>query len=107
MPQAMEWSLATPITNPRLPFISPVFGISPDFASAKRSSRGVFCSIRTSLLIALEDQRGVGAAKAEAVGQSDIDVGVVDAAAHDIGAFHRGVEIDDIGTLANEACLHH
>src|SRR5215831_16074807 len=102
MPQAMEWSLATPITRPRLP------AINPDLASATMSSRGVSCFIlEQSFLKALEDQRGVGAAETEAVGKGDVDVGIVDAAADDVGPIHRGIERLDVGAFADETRLHH
>ena len=98
MPQAMEWSLATPMIRPRLPAISPVLA-----SAMMRLARGFLFHFGTSLLQTLEDQRGVGAAEAEGVGQRGIDLGVVDALAHDVGAFDRGIEFLDIGAFADEA----
>src|SRR5258707_9908463 len=110
MPQAMEWSLATPITRPRLPFISlpsaimtsPLLGLFRFETADKGSDRPmqVLCG-------ALEHQRRVGAAKAEGIGQRRLDLGVVDALAHDVRVGDGGVDVLDIGALADEARLHH
>ena len=42
--------------------------------------------------VALEDERRVGAAEAERIGQHRVDPGVVDALAHDRHAFEFGIE---------------
>src|SRR5690606_31879097 len=82
------WSLATPMTRPRFPFINPSMAV-------------VLCGI------ALEDQRGVGAAEAEGVRQHCVYGGVVGALAHDRHVFKFGVEALDMGGLADAASRHH
>src|ERR1700742_1665828 len=72
--------------RPRLPCIIPVIGLS---------------------VIALENERGVGAAEAEGVGKNGVHLCVVDALAHDRNAFELWIEIDDMSAFANEALLHH
>src|ERR1700749_2358088 len=98
MPQAMEWSLATPMTRPRLP------AIRPERVCGSVPVPGVFWSMLVQLL---ENQAGIGAAEAEAVRQGGVDRRIVDALAYDVGAFHRGIELLDIGAFADEAVLHH
>src|ERR1700752_4194156 len=86
MPQAMEWLFATPMMSPRLP-----------------------CMITVMLLsvVALEDERGVGAAEAEGVGEGNIDLGIVDALANDRHPIEFLIEFRDVGAFADEAFLHH
>src|SRR6266568_8577988 len=109
MPQAMEWSLATPITSPRLPRINPwlcaIICIYPvSFWNITECPRQSYAN---SIPITLEHQRGIGAAEAKAVGQSGIDFDVVDALAHDIGVGDHRIDFLDIGAFADEPGLHH
>ncbi|EGE57185.1 hypothetical protein RHECNPAF_470074 [Rhizobium etli CNPAF512] len=74
------------MTRPRLPCMIPVILLS---------------------VMALEDERGVRPAEAEGVGESDIDLRIVDTLAHDRHAFEFGIELADMGALADETLLHH
>src|SRR6185369_10573659 len=78
----MEWLFATPMMRPRLPCMIPVILLS---------------------VVALEDERGVGAAEAEGVGKGNVDLGIVDALANDRNA----VELSDMRAFADEPGLHH
>src|SRR3546814_6463000 len=55
----------------------------------------------------LEDERGVGAAEAEGIGENRIDLRVVDALADDRNAFEFGIQRLDMRALADEFLLHH
>src|SRR3546814_3230014 len=87
MPQAIEWSLATPMIRPRLPAIKPVSVIR---FQSRRDARA------RSSVVALEDERGVGAAEAEAVRHDAGEAGVVLALPGDLHAFRRRVQPVDI-----------
>src|SRR6185437_16271729 len=87
MPQAIEWSLATPITSPRLPSISP----------------GMFFS----RIHMLEDDRGIGAPEAERIRQHRAQFYVVATFAHDRHVGESGIEGLDIGALTDETIVHH
>src|SRR5690242_13714246 len=107
MPQAMEWSLATPITRPRLACISLASAISPSplwvlFLMARAPVRAVL-----ALRLTLKDQRGVGTAETEAVGERRVDTGIIHALAHDIRIGDGGIDFFDIGAFADEPGLHH
>src|SRR2546421_9195856 len=92
MPQAIEWSLATPMINPRLPCISS--GMHTPLAAISR-------------LQPLEYDRRVGAAEAERVRQHGTERHVIPALAHDRHVGEGGIERLDIGALADEAVVHH
>src|SRR5262245_41022920 len=72
--------------RPRLPCMIPVIALS---------------------VIALEYERGVGATEAEGIGKSRVDLGIVDALAHDRHTFEFRVEFGDMSAFADEALLHH
>src|SRR3954462_3145243 len=86
MPQAMEWSLATPITSPRFPFMSPGIG---GYASSRLKMTDAlvppkpneFDSTAPSLTSSLR--------------------------ARDRQVDKSGVEILDVGAFADEAVVHH
>src|ERR1700710_1627548 len=114
MPQAMEWSLATPITRPRLPCISLPSAMVPSpcwvcsVLGQPTQGRTVLCNLYAQVLcMPLEDQRRVGAAEAKGIGQGGVDLGVVDTLANDVRVGDGGVDLLDIGAFANEAGLHH
>src|SRR6185436_7518572 len=86
MPQAIEWSFATPMISPRLPSISWVM---------------------PSRIQPLEHDGCIGAAETERVRQHAIELHVVAALAQDRDVREGGVEGLDVGALANEAVLHH
>src|SRR5262249_29791692 len=67
------------------------------------------CMIAVMFLsvVALENERGVGAAEAEGVGKSAIDPGTVDAIAHDPHTLEFRIKVGDMRTFADEALLHH
>src|SRR6266571_8519955 len=90
MPQAIEWSLATPMTSPRLPCINAVMG---------PHSHATRASARRSRVEPLEHQGGVGAAEPERIGQDAADLHVVAALAHDRHVGERWIEILDVGAL--------
>src|SRR5689334_8893814 len=107
MPQAMEWSLATPITRPRLACISLASAISPSplwvlFLMARAPVRAVL-----ALRLTLKDQRGVGATETEAVGERRVDTDIIHTLAHDIRIGDGRIEFLDIGAFADEPGLHH
>src|ERR1700733_11100339 len=104
MPQAIEWSLATPITRPRLPFISAPFSVI--YLSRSGTAREPPC-FGYSRVVPLEYQRGIGAAEAETVRHGRPDLRVVDALAHDVGVGDGGTDLLDIGALGDEAVAHH
>src|SRR5688572_31605585 len=110
MPQAIEWSFATPMMRPRRPCINP-FVITPlnssiasgrTWPDAKPIVDEIVLWPLGSAVIALQGQRRVGAAEAEAVGDRHIDLHIVAALAHngDVGKF--GIELVDIGALAKD-----
>src|SRR6185312_15750 len=99
MPQAIEWSLATPITSPRFPSISPGIGI-PVLSFRGARSREPVGSARmteknTSRIQALEHDRRVGAAEAERVRENAAKLHVILALAHDRHVGEGGIEILD------------
>src|SRR5665213_814596 len=87
MPQAIEWSLATPITSPRFPSINPGMGWS-----------------RVDML---EDDRGIGATETERVRQHGAELRVFLALAHDRHVGESRIEGLDVGAFADKAVLHH
>src|SRR3546814_11446952 len=84
MPQAIEWSLATPMTRPRLPAISDdsrAIGCTPEIGSVTVvSTSGMVPPLR---LIASEQEAGIGAAEAERIRQHQVQLGIVRALALD------------------------
>src|SRR5215475_10160015 len=104
MPQAMEWSLATPITSPRLPCISLASAAMVSLALCwvlfriGTADEGSGCPVQASC-VTLEDQRRIGAAEAEAVGQRRLDPRVVDALAHDVRVGQDRIDLFDIRAL--------
>src|SRR6185436_7144650 len=92
MPQAMEWSLATPITRPRLPFIRPVMSFPP---------------VAISPHVALENQGCVGAAEPERIRHDCVDLDVVDALAHDRIVGEGGIDLVDVSRLGDETVVDH
>src|SRR4051794_37570382 len=62
---------------------------------------------RASPVVALEYEGGVGSPESEAVRDHHIKPGIVPALAHDRDIGEFGVELLDIGALADEAVLHH
>src|ERR1700736_2739583 len=111
MPQAMEWSFATPMIRPRLPLIRPAFIDYP------RSAHGeIFCWSRSGLPallasclrgVALQDQRGVGSAETEGIGEGAIERHVVHALAHDRHVGKGRIELVDIRGFGGEAVVYH
>src|SRR5579875_4090375 len=116
MPHAIEWSLATPITRPRFPPISPDILYPRRFRSLrsfprKRESRATrhFYILKAGPPLArgragevlriqpLEHHRCVRAAEAERVRQHRADLHVVAALAHDRHALESRVEVLDVG----------
>src|ERR1700761_8971442 len=85
MPQAIEWSLATPMIRPRLP--------------------AIICD--TSRVRVLEYDAGIGAAEAEGIRQHAAESYVVAPLAQDRHVGEGRIEILDIGALADEAIVHH
>src|SRR4051794_15422062 len=131
MPQAIEWSLATPMTRPRLPCIRPM-APTPPRSSGRTLSAIKLSSLRMSMTAppkafeqggraaahyrfrpdpsgveTLQHNGGVGAAEPERVRQYVTDAGVVDPLADDRHVGEGGVELLDVGALADEAVVHH
>src|SRR6478736_5828406 len=109
MPQAIERSLATPITSPLLPFISgagSAISLVVVMASSLVAS-GSLCSPNLLPVTTPKHERGVGAAEAEAVGHDVVDVDIVLTLAHDRHVGHGGIDGLDVGGFANEAVVHH
>src|SRR5215204_4991182 len=131
MPQAIEWSLATPITRPRLPCIRPM-APTPPRSSGRTLSAIKLSSLRMSMTAppkafeqggraaahyrfrpdpsgveTLQHNGGVGAAEPERVGQYVTDAGVVDPFADDRHVGEGRIELLDVGALAEEAVVHH
>src|SRR6188768_2339422 len=87
MPQAIEWSLATPMMRPRRPCIRP-----DDFRSA---------------VIAPESKCRIGPTKSEAVGDHQIEIGIVLALTDDRNVGELRIELVDMCALGDESVLHH
>src|SRR5438045_2163788 len=110
MPQAIERSLATPITRPRLPAINlgtegsstaletglagavPMPPPDASGAAVRMRSSGIVPSV----IVAREQQAGVGAAEAEAVRHHGLKARLVDALACDGITLGAGIEILDV-----------
>src|SRR5215204_3247415 len=116
MPQAIEWSLATPITRPRLPCIRPMAPTPPRtsmtappkaFEQGGRAAAHYRFRPDPSGVETLQHNGGVGAAEPERVRQYVTDAGVVDPLADDRHVGEGGVELLDVGALADEAAVHH
>src|SRR5215510_5771588 len=99
MPQAIEWSLATPMTSPRLPTISPLASVM--FCAPRHAAQ------HPSPFQPLEGENGIRSTEAEAVGNRHVDAGIVDALHHDRRIIDGGIEVVDVRTFADEAVMHH
>src|SRR3546814_9466656 len=78
MPQAMEWSLATPMIRPRLPAINPaMIPPSPPLLSFET----------------LKGEAGVGATEPETVGHHAVELNVLFHRADDRHALGLGIEV--------------
>src|SRR5262249_8817445 len=121
IPQAIEWSLATPMISPRFPCIRacinppvqllsmilsenryPLFGIML-YASLPRAPP----PSSSSRFQPLEHHRRVGAAEAERVRQHAAERDVVAPLAHDRHVGECRIERLDVRALADEAVVHH
>src|SRR5262245_20668598 len=137
MPQAIERSLATPMMSPRLPAINgPGWAMSLlvmtffqswcaraaqaqllsflglDKAGNPRNTggrrRGAGRPARVpSRLASFQHQSCIGAAEAEAVRHDTVKVGSVLPPADDRHIGKLGVQLVDVGALADEAVVHH
>src|SRR5215813_7762547 len=97
MPQAIEWSLATPMISPRFPCISDC--ISPPLRSTPAPA------VR-SRFQPLEHDRRICAAEAERVRQHAAERDVVAPLAHDRHVRECRIEVLDVGALADETVVH-
>src|SRR4029453_6607507 len=128
IPQAIERSLATPMTRPRLPAISgPAWAISlfvmTSFLSRPQRARCPVTSLQPAALkrptsppspqhagscvVSPENQRGIGTAETKAVRHDTVEIYVVLPLARDRYIREGGVEFIDVGTLADKAIVHH
>src|SRR5262245_869684 len=134
MPHAIERSLATPMTRPRLPAISgPGRAMSVlvmtffhswcaraawaqpltilRLASLANSRAPRRCRptepLVPSRIASLQHQSRIGAPEAEAVRHYTVKVGIVLSFPHDGHVGELRVELVDVGALANEAVVHH
>src|SRR5688500_8980689 len=110
MPQAIERSLATPITSPLFPAINgPGSAIFLVVAIALTLVMGcpVCVCVRSSTIQTTKDQCGVGAAKAEAIRHHGVNGDIVLTLAHDRHVGDGRVDGVDIGGFTNEAVVHH
>src|SRR5919199_4098607 len=101
MPQAMEWSFATPITSPRLPCINCIIAPKPvtsPSATRWRESPAPFSLC--SNVEALEHYRGIGAAEAERIRQHAAEPHVVAPLAQDRHVSESGIERLDMSAFA-------
>src|SRR5665647_970156 len=89
MPQAIEWSLATPMIRPRFPSINPGMVQLPNSFVKMRSGVDV-----------LEYDRSIGAAEAKRVRQHGADLNVVLALAQDGHVGESRIDGFDVGALA-------
>src|SRR5882757_644115 len=109
MPHAIEWSLATPITSPRLPLITPgmcsirLSSFCRCLARHSAGRRRLRCYVTRlgSRIEPLEHDRRVGAAEPERVRQHAAEHHVVAALAHDGHVCERRIEVLDVRALAN------
>src|SRR5215211_7896399 len=131
MPQAIEWSLATPMTRPRLPCIRPM-APTPPRSSGRTLSAIKLSSLRMSMTAppkafeqggraaahyrfrpdpsgveTLQHNGGVGTAEPERVRQYVTEAGIVDPLADDRHIGEGPVELLDVRALADEAVVHH
>src|SRR5262245_44818669 len=104
MPQAMEWSLATPITSPRLPSISPGMSLTRTYRRPARPCAGP--PIAISRLQPLEHDRCISAAEPERVRQLTAKLRVAPLA-HDRHVGEGRIHRLDVCALADEAVVHH
>src|SRR5262245_38965563 len=93
MPQAMEWSLATPMMRPRLPFIMPVVMSFPPVAMSAN--------------VTVEDECRVGAAEAERIRDHGVDLDIVDALENDRIVGEGRIDLIDMRRLGDEAVVDH
>src|SRR6201987_4687616 len=98
MPQAIEWSLATPMISPRFPCIRAC--IDPPVPLYARPAV-------PSRVQPLEHHRRIGAAEAERVRQHAAERNIVAPLAHDRHVGEGGIERLDVRALADEAVVHH
>src|SRR5262249_41569991 len=108
IPQAIEWSLATPMINPRLPSIRlPI----PHPAPCARRARARLSmppeAAQRSGIEPLEYDRRIGTAEPERVRQYAGKLHIVPALADDGNVGKGRIEILDVGALADEAVAHH
>src|SRR5262249_54261556 len=137
MPQAIERSLATPMTRPRLPAINgPGWAMSllvmtlfqswcaraaqaqllsflgldklgnPGNVRGRRKAAGGWARV-TSRVASFQHQGRIGAAEAEAVRHDTVKVGHILPGAHDRDIGELGIELLDVGALADETVVHH
>src|SRR5262249_17448820 len=107
MPQAIERSLATPITRLFLPAIrGPGFAMS-FVVMAFLWSWSWRRAVLSAAVIAFENECGVGADETEAVRHHAVNVDVIHALAHDGHVGNGGIEGLDIGGFADETVVHH
>src|SRR6516162_9165956 len=112
MPQAIEWSLATPMISPRLPCISPCMK-SPTFPQQQRrvppTHRTRYSPRKkaASRLRTLEHHARVGPTKPERIRQHATEGHVVPPLAHNRHVREGRIHGLDVGALADEAVLHH
>src|SRR3546814_10654104 len=92
MPQAMEWSLATPMIRPRLPAINPAM-IPPS---------PLLLSFET-----LKGEAGVGATEPETVGHNAVELNVLFHREADRHALGLGLEVLAVVGVGDEAVVHH
>src|SRR5215475_13077441 len=109
MPQAMEWSFATPMISPRLPCINGVIAFNPPPSCCPSPTRETpskrYCE--PSSIQALEHNRGVGAAEPERIRQHAAELHVVAPLAQDRHVGESRIERLDMGAFAEEAVVHH
>src|SRR5262249_5856661 len=99
IPQAIEWSLATPMTSPRFPCIKDCISPPVPLYAPAPTVRSRLQSVKT--------HRRIGAAEAERVRQHAAERDVVAPLAHDRHIGEGGIEILDVRALADEAVVHH
>src|SRR5712692_5562689 len=107
MPQAIEWSLATPMIRPRLPCISCVMPPNLLRYRPTHARAHELTFTRASDIEALEHNAGIGAAETERVRQHAAELHVVATFAQDRHVREGGIERLDICAFADEAAVHH
>src|SRR5205823_9989491 len=103
MPQAMEWSFATPITRPRFPAIN-----TPGFETELSTIQppNTHTGLVGSSIDTLEHQRGIGAAESKAVRHDGLKHRIVDKFTHDRRIGNFGIELLDIRRFRDEPASH-